>query len=450
MRVTQIFMQFFMQIFMQFFTSRLRAAFCCGLLLLTALPALAFDEDHHEVIDGAMLHFRVRGADKKNPYLVILHGGPGFSSHMFYGWGPSLEKSVNVVYLDQRGCGESARLSVANVMDPQPSEIKGYTFKTLVADIEGVRKYLKADKWYILGHSYGGMLGLEYAAAHPEHVLGLIDMDGLVSVPQMQSAILAGAAKKFAAAKDDADLATVRQLQALPPDNPARMFGAFGLAMGPAGLYFAVNQPAAFAAFYGQVGQAVKPYFLPPTALMPANEPGAALIANDHFLTRDDTPLLTQITVPTLIINGKQDGVITPQSAEAAHAAIKNSQLVEIDHCGHFPFFEQPQETAAMILAFVNPRKTGIHSQEAGPNGDFAAPKVPDNFDGSVSSSEVVIDFVVSEAGRAEQVHVVRSSGSSTLDQACVTALRKTHYRPAIKDGAHVPTKMERTFSFGN
>ena len=84
---------------------RFWAAVMCGLLLLSCLPAFAFDEDHHEVINGAMLHFRVRGADKANPYLVILHGGPGFSSHMFYAWGPSLEKSLNVVYLDQRGGG---------------------------------------------------------------------------------------------------------------------------------------------------------------------------------------------------------------------------------------------------------------------------------------------------------------------------------------------------------
>jgi len=387
----------------------------CGLLLFAALPAFAFDEDHHEVINGAMLHFRVRGADKANPYLVILHGGPGFSSHMFYSWGPSLEKSLNVVYLDQRGCGESARLSVANVMDPKPSEIKGYTFSTLAADIEGVRQFLKVGKWYVLGHSYGGMLGLEYVAAHPDHVLGYIHMDGLVSVPQMQNAILDNAAKKFAATtpKDTADLAAAAQLRALPPDNPARMFGAFGLAMGPAGLYFAGDQKAQFAAFYGQLGTAIKPYGIPYTALMPANEPAVALIANDHFLTRDDTPLLGKISVPTLIINGKQDGVITPQSAEAAHAAIKGSQLAELDNCGHFPFFEQPEKTTSAIVGFISPDKAEVQRQEAGPIGDFAPLRVPDNLDGSFSSSLVVIDYVVSAAGKPEQMRVERCNSAN-------------------------------------
>ncbi len=427
----------------------LRAMIVCGLLLLTAFPALAFDEDHHEVINGAMLHFRVRGANKANPYLVILHGGPGFSAHMFYPWGPSLEKSLNVVYLDQRGCGESARLSVADPENPKPSEIQGYTFRTLDADIEGVRQFLKVSKWYVLGHSYGGMLGVEYVAAHPEHVLGYIHMDGLVSVPQVQTAILDNAANKFAAAKDDGDLAAVAKLRALPPDNPARLIGAFGLALGPADLYFAGNQPAAFTAFYGQIGAAIKPYSVPPAALMPADEPGTALIVNDHYLTRDDTPLLAKIIVPVLIINGKQDGVITPQSAEAVHAAIKGSQLILLDACGHFPFFEQPQKTTQAILDFTNAQKPRLRNQEAGPVGRYAAPEVPNGLDvTSLSSSQVVIGFVVNEAGSVEQLHVIQSCGIEPLDRACANAVRKTQFQPAMTKGVLMPARVEHTFSF--
>ena len=338
---------------------KLLCFFACALALFPILPASAFDEDHKEVINGAVLHFRIRGADRANPYIVLLHGGPGFSAHMFYTWGTRLEPSLNVVYLDQRGCGESARLGVADPMAPKPSEIKGYTLATLVEDIEGVRRALKVDKWYVLGHSYGGLLGVEYVAAHPEHVLGYVHMDGLVSVPRMQADILDDAAKKIAA---DAAIAPtvrallgdqIRALRALPPDDPQRLFGALGLATGPGGLYFAGDQAAAFPAFLRQMGASVRPYHVPYAALAPAPEPTAALIANDHFLTRDDTPLLAKIVVPTLILNGKQDGVITPQSAEAAHAAVKGSQLIEFDDCGHFPFLEQPDKAAAAVLAFI-------------------------------------------------------------------------------------------------
>ena len=420
------------------FRARLRAAVFCGFLLLLtlpvfalpvfalpvfALPVFAFDEDHKEVINGAMLHFRARGADKKNPCLVILHGGPEFSSQMFYAWGPSLEKSLNVVYLDQRGCGESARLSVANIMNPKPAEIKGYTFPTLVADIEGVRQFLKVDKWYVLGHSYGGMLGLEYVAAHPEPVLGYIHMDGLVSVPQMQNAILDNAAKKFAAEtqKGAADLASAYQLRALPPDNPARLFGAFGLAMGPAGLYFAGDQKTQFPLFRQQIAAAVQPYHIPLAAQLPANEPAVALLVNEHFLTRDDTPLLAKIAVPTLIIVGKEDGVVTPQSVDAAHAAIKNSNLVELDNCGHFPFFEQPDKTTAAIIGFVS-----SHAE---------------------SSPKVIVDFTIDEKGRPTQMRIVQASENGAFDEACLNAVRKTRFQPAIKNGVPLSVNGEHTFT---
>ena len=105
-----------------------------------------------------------------------------------------------------------------------------------------------------------------------------------------------------------------------------------------------------------------------------------ALIVNDHFLTRDDTPLLAKVTVPTLIINGKQDGVITPQSAEAVHAAIKGSQLVEMDDCGHFPFFEQPGETTKAVLGFTAATRGGKTSRHDEYQAGESAPRCSIHF----------------------------------------------------------------------
>ena len=400
--------------------SLLLAGLLCLLFLPAAPAATAFDEDHHEIINGVMLHFRVRGTDKSHPYLLILHGGPGFSAYMFYPWGTSLEKTLNVVYLDQRGSGESARLTVANIMAPTAAEIQGYTVANLLRDIEGVRQSLKVDKWYVLGHSWGGMLGLEYVTAHPAHVLGYIHMDGLVSVPQMQNAILDNAERKFSAAtpKDAANRAAVTQLRALPPDNPVRLFGAFGLAMGPAGLYFAGDQQAGFAAFRDRLRQAVQNYHIADAALQRADEPGTALIVNDHFLTRDDTPLLAKVSVPTLILNGRQDGVIPPSAAEAAHAAVKGSQLVELDHCGHFPFFEQPQKTTAAVLAFTL----------------------------SVSHTKTIVaTWSVDKNGHPKDIRFP-TSGDCDADRAIREAIEGLHYKPALRDGKPQTATLTHTF----
>lgn len=336
------------------------------LLCLTAatlpLQAQSFDEDHKENINGTLLHFRVRGSDRSRPYLVILHGGPGFSAHMFYHWGAGLEAFLNVVYLDQRGSGESAHLSIAKFDRPQPEEVKDYTIPNLLKDIEGVRAFLKVRQWWVLGHSWGGMLGLEYVTAYPGSVLGYVHMDGLLSQPMAQNSVLDHAQAKFEAAAAGADktraeqavamLAKVKAVRAMPP-GPDRMFGAFQLIyLMFAELYYA--KPADMAVMNQQLAETTTRYHVPRAALS-ANEPAIALIQTEHYATRDDTPLLDKVTVRTLILNGKQDGLISPKMAELAHSRIKGSTVVLLDGSGHFPFMEQPDKTTEAIRAFVDP-----------------------------------------------------------------------------------------------
>jgi proline iminopeptidase len=338
-------------------------AIICLLMALTAMRASAFDDDYKEKINGTMLHFRVRGIDKKNPYLLMLHGGPGFSAHMFYPWGPGIEKALNVVYLDQRGCGESARYKFKNLYAPKPEETKDLTVGNMVKDLEGVREFLKLDRWYVLGHSWGGMLGIEYVAAFPDRILGFIDMDGAISFARIQDDILANCAARFAqdAKSSNADtreqgakmLDQTKEVQGMRPNDPKRLFNALALALGPGSLYFAGDQPKAFADFMARITAAVQPYHIPPAELAQASEPIIALILNDGLPTRDVTPLLAKITVPTLILNGKEDGVVTPGMAQAAHEGIKGSTLILLDNCGHFPFAQQPDKTTTAILNFV-------------------------------------------------------------------------------------------------
>ncbi len=339
-------------------------------------PAHALDKDYHIAIDGTNLHFRVRGRSAANPYLLILHGGPGFSSFMFYPWGPALETKLNVVYLDQRGCGQSARNTLSpNLKATTTNAIKGYTISNMIKDIEGVRRFLKVKKWFVLGHSWGGMLGLEYILHSREHVLGFVDMDGVVSWPAMQRSIVEQCRLRFikmqhsGAAQHAQGTSLLRILEHVaeqPLFSPTRMEAEFQLAMGPANLYFPAGQADAFAAFQTKIATAVATYHVPATALYPAVLPALGLFQNDHLLTRDDTPLLGKVTIPTLIIEGKEDGLITPAMAEIAHNKIKGSQLLELNNCGHFPFVSRPARTALAVLQFVGEvEKHGFKEQRS-------------------------------------------------------------------------------------
>lgn len=95
--------------------------------------------------------------------VVFVHGGPGAGSGSCDRRYFNPEK-YRIILFDQRGAGRS-----------QPhAELKNNTTDHLVADMEAIRQFLSVDKWVVFGGSWGSTLGLLYAQAFPENVLGLI------------------------------------------------------------------------------------------------------------------------------------------------------------------------------------------------------------------------------------------------------------------------------------
>lgn len=110
--------------------------------------------------DGVQLFVERRG--KGMPCLYI-HGGPGYWSKSFSELaGDLLENQFEMIYLDQRGCGRSSK------------ESKDYSLKRLTKDIEKIRVALDLEKFYILAHSFGGILAVNYAYNFNNNILGLL------------------------------------------------------------------------------------------------------------------------------------------------------------------------------------------------------------------------------------------------------------------------------------
>ena len=111
--------------------------------------------------DGLALYFEIVG---KGTPCLFLHGGPGYWSKSFQHFtGKLLEDNLQMVYLDQRGCGRS-----------EHSPTQEYSLKRVMDDIEELRIYLGIEKWFVLGHSFGGILAVNYASRYPERTVGLI------------------------------------------------------------------------------------------------------------------------------------------------------------------------------------------------------------------------------------------------------------------------------------
>jgi len=154
------------------FTLAARLALVCG---CTFLPACATLHDGERIAaNGTRIHMDLRGQRTNGAVILFLHGGPGSGLSSLLGFraypGPLLERQHLIVYMHQRGVMKSA---------PVPAETQ--TIANHVADVHGVVQYLHQRfprrRLILLGHSWGGVLALSYAARHPE-----APVDGLALV----------------------------------------------------------------------------------------------------------------------------------------------------------------------------------------------------------------------------------------------------------------------------
>ena len=97
--------------------------------------------------------------------LLLLHGGPLNTHEYFENFPDNLKNDgIEIYYYDQLG----------SYYSDQPNDSSIWDVDMLIEQIEEVRKGLKLKHFYILGHSWGGMLAQHYAAKHKKHLKGLI------------------------------------------------------------------------------------------------------------------------------------------------------------------------------------------------------------------------------------------------------------------------------------
>jgi proline iminopeptidase len=108
--------------------------------------------------------------------LLTLHGGPG-ATHEYF---EALERflgaeGIELIYYDQLG----------SAFSDQPDDDDLWTIERFVDEVEQVRRALglTADDFYLLGHSWGGILATEYALAHQQHLKGLVISNMMMSIP---------------------------------------------------------------------------------------------------------------------------------------------------------------------------------------------------------------------------------------------------------------------------
>jgi len=117
-------------------------------------------------------HLFTRTVGQGNVNLLCVHGGPGGTHEEFEDFADHLKAHhVRVSMYDQLGSFYSDQPDYT-----QPENRKYLTIDYYLSELEEVRKKLGLDQFYLLGHSWGGLLAQEYALHYPEHLKGLVIM----------------------------------------------------------------------------------------------------------------------------------------------------------------------------------------------------------------------------------------------------------------------------------
>jgi proline iminopeptidase len=127
--------------------------------------------------------------DQKNPAIIFLHGGPGYNSVSFeYSTANVLaDKGFYVVVFDQRGCGRSKVDSTSK-----------FTLQEAYDDLNNIYKKFKLKTATLIGHSWGGTLGIMFANTYPEKVKNLILTGSPLSYQRTFKGILAECKNRLA------------------------------------------------------------------------------------------------------------------------------------------------------------------------------------------------------------------------------------------------------------
>jgi proline iminopeptidase len=128
-------------------------------------------------LGGLAQEILVRGADARNPLLLILHGGPGFAElPLFTTYNAALEDHFLVAHWDQRGAGRSYAADIP---------VDSMTLGQFIADglelIDWLTDRFSQDKVYLLGHSWGSLLGAMIAGERPEKLHAFVGAGQLVA-----------------------------------------------------------------------------------------------------------------------------------------------------------------------------------------------------------------------------------------------------------------------------
>lgn len=308
-------------------------------------------------IGGIDQWIEVRGQDVNNPILLFIHGGPGVAFIPMSGaFQEPWEKSFTVVQWDQRGAGKTY---ASNDLELQR---KTMTVPQMEQDALNVANYLRTrfrrEKIFVVGHSWGSILGLWLAHEHPELIYAYVGTGQVVDMQQNEVVAYKDALHEAHTRNNQQAVKDLDTIAPYPPPSPdskkmaiARNWERDLLAQSPDAAGFLdikriitgiVSTPGYSLAddlgfFRGQMLSLNT--FLPEVMKMDLNSLGA------------------DFRVPIFFFEGRYDPYCRPSLVVDYNKTISAPQkeVVWFENSGHFPFFEEQQKFKDELVERVLP-----------------------------------------------------------------------------------------------
>jgi proline iminopeptidase len=265
--------------------------------------------------------------------LLLLHGGPGMTHEYFEAMDSYLPAAgVEYYYYDQLG----------SYYSDQPDEPSLWELPRFVEEVEQVRQALGLthDNFYLLGHSWGGILAMEYALKYPQHLKGLVISNMMASIP----AYNAYARDVLMPKMDPAVLAEIQRLEAAKDyENPRYL----SLLMPSHYELHILRMPSA--EWPDPVKRALK--HLNPKIYIPLQGP-SELGASGKLERWDRTADLGMIAPPTLVIGAAHD-TMDPAHMKRMAGAVKRGRYLYCPDGSHMSMFDDQERYMDGLIRFL-------------------------------------------------------------------------------------------------
>ncbi|MCO6450006.1 MAG: alpha/beta fold hydrolase [Caldilineales bacterium] len=254
--------------------------------------------------------------------ILLMHGGPGADHISMLPFRRCADPFTIVLY-DHRCNGRSVGPPVSSM-----------TWENLTADADALRQSLGFDQWAVLGHSFGGMVALEYALRYPQNLshLLLVDTCGDIRWAQ-ENAPRVLAQRGFSS--ETAELARRFFNGEITPDEMMPALMKFGKA-----YYHRLTLLQTLGVFA--------------SGLRTKTRPEAQIYGFGHLLKGWSVmDRLGEISAPTLVMAGRYDFQFPPEHQEQLAAGIPNSWLKIVEQAGHNAPQERPAEATDAVRRFM-------------------------------------------------------------------------------------------------